>query len=366
MKKCPSCSRSYADDSLSFCLDDGSPLLSVGAGAGGSAAGQSPSYDPQATLQYNQARETNPPPPQGYGTGQPYTPVQTPSWSPTPPAGAIPARPKKSKAPYWILGSIVALALIVVAGAVLVIVLASFGETNTNNSNNSNLSNNRNSANANNSNQQAANKNSGSASGKDYQLRDDFSAKKWWVGANAFGQAEYVNDEYRLAATVFEGYVVVYGPKRDEYLTEYVTARVTARSVSGVSPSLGYGLAVYGKMESGNLGDYAFLIRTDESPAFRVALHQGGKETTLVTWTRSSLIRTGSTPNQLEVRVNDDQLSFYINGQYATSVSDSAEYKHGYVGFYTSDTTPVAFDDLEIYKEILSKELPSSPVEIPR
>ncbi len=351
MKKCPSCSRSYADDSLSFCLDDGSPLLSVGAGGAGGAAGQSPSYDPQATLQYNQARETNPPPTEVYGAGQPYTPVQTPSWSPAPPAGAIGhAKPQTYKALYWIVGSVLALALLVVIGAVLIIVLASFGETNTNNSNNSNLSNNRNSGNANNANQGALNKNSGSASGKDYQLRDDFSAKKWWVGANAFGQAEYVNDEYRLASTVFEGYVVVYGPKSDDYLTEYVTARVTARSVSGISPSLGYGLAVYGEMKNGNLEDYAFLIRTDENPAFRVALHQGGKETTLVTWTRSSLIRTGSTPNQLEVRVNDDQLSFYINGQYATSVSDSAGYKRGYVGFYTSDTAPVAFDDLEIYK----------------
>jgi len=167
-----------------------------------------------------------------------------------------------------------------------------------------------------------------------------------------------VNDEYRLAATLFEGYVVVYGPKRDEYMTQDVTARVTARSVNGVSPTLGYGLAVYGEMKGGNLEDYAFLIRTDESPAFRVALHQGGKETTLVTWTRSSLIRTGSTPNQLEVRVNGDQLSFYINGQYATSVNDSAGYKRGYVGFYTSDTTPVAFDDLEIYKDRLPVELP--------
>ena len=354
MKKCPSCSRTYTDDSLSFCLDDGSPLLSVG------ASNSSPAYDPGATLQYTPARETNPPPPQNYGPAQtpgaqPFTP--TPSWTPLPPAGgALPGQTgqKKSKAIYWILGGVAALIVVGIGGVILILALANIGEANANNSNanNSNASNvgtNR-KGNSNNANTSAANKNSGSSAGKDYQLRDDFSAAKWWAGENAFGKAEYVNDEYRLAATVFEGYVVVYGPKKDEYLTEDVTARVTTRSVTGTSPTMGYGLAVYGELKEGNLEDYAFLIRTDESPAFRVALHQGGKETTLVNWTRSSLIRTGSTPNQLEVRVNDDQLSFYINGQYATSVTDTAGYKRGYVGLYTSDTAPVAFDDLEIYK----------------
>ncbi len=340
MKKCPSCSRTYTDESLSFCLDDGSPLLSVG--------GSSPSYDPSATLQYTPARETKPPPTQVYGPGQappgaqPFTP--TPSWTPMPGQ----AQPKKSKAIYWILGGVAALVVVGIGAVVLIVALASMDDSNANNSNTSNVGNNRN-GNANNANASSTNQNSGS-SRKDYQLKDDFSAAKWWIGANTFGQAEYVNGEYRLAGTVFEGYVVVYGPKKDDYMIENVTARVTTRSVTGTSPTMGYGLAVYGELKGSNLEDYSFLIRTDESPAFRVALHQNGKETTLITWTLSSLIRTGSTPNQLEVRANDDQLSFYINGQYATSVSDTAGYKRGYVGFYTSDTAQVAFDDLEIYK----------------
>jgi hypothetical protein len=129
-----------------------------------------------------------------------------------------------------------------------------------------------------------------------------------------------------------------------------MTTRVTTHSVSGTSPELGYGLVVYGLIKDGNPEDYSFLIRTDESPAFRVVLHQGGKETVLVNWTRSSLIRTGSSPNQLEVRATPEQLSFYINGQFATSITDKANYQGGRVGFYTSDTEPVAFDDLEIVK----------------
>jgi hypothetical protein len=103
-------------------------------------------------------------------------------------------------------------------------------------------------------------------------------------------------------------------------------------------------------MKNGLLEDYAFVIRTTDNPEFCVYLHREGKETTLVTWTSASQIRTGSATNQLEVRTTDTQLTFYINGQYATSVADPAGYKGGITGFYTSDTAPVAFDDLEIFR----------------
>ncbi|MBV9210678.1 MAG: hypothetical protein JOZ52_08620, partial [Acidobacteria bacterium] len=120
MKKCPSCNRTYTDDALSFCLEDGSPLLSVG----GSSSDQSPSFDPNATLQYNPARDTNPPPTQVYNPSpspsQPFTPMPTPSWSPTP----SPAQPKKkSKAVYWILGSVAALVIVGIIGVVLLVVI---------------------------------------------------------------------------------------------------------------------------------------------------------------------------------------------------------------------------------------------------
>lgn len=41
MKRCPSCQRTYADNSLTFCLEDGTPLTSAGA---------SDQIDPGATL----------------------------------------------------------------------------------------------------------------------------------------------------------------------------------------------------------------------------------------------------------------------------------------------------------------------------
>src|SRR5258707_9138802 len=81
MKRCPQCNRSYADDALSFCLDDGSPLLSTSA--------PTPS-DPSATIQYPQPRDTSPPQATiAFNPGQaapPPPPAPPPVWNPMPPA----------------------------------------------------------------------------------------------------------------------------------------------------------------------------------------------------------------------------------------------------------------------------------------
>ena len=70
----------------------------------------------------------------------------------------------------------------------------------------------------------------------------------------------------------------------------------------------------------------------------------------LVDWTPASAIRTGTTPNQLEVRIRDLRLDLYINGQFITSITDDANYRRGRVGLYSSDASEVAFDDLEVSK----------------
>src|SRR5438046_7678962 len=80
MKRCPQCNRSYTDDALSFCLDDGTPLISASAPT---------SFDPSATVQYPQSRETSPQPTIAYTPGQPQQaplpPPSQPPWSPMPP-----------------------------------------------------------------------------------------------------------------------------------------------------------------------------------------------------------------------------------------------------------------------------------------
>ena len=78
MKRCPQCNRTYDDDALSFCLDDGSPLVSTSTPS---------SFDPSATVQYPQSHETSPPPTIAYPGATPsLTPPPTPppAWSPMP------------------------------------------------------------------------------------------------------------------------------------------------------------------------------------------------------------------------------------------------------------------------------------------
>jgi len=100
MKHCPACNRTYADDSITFCLADGT-LLSA-------------SYDPDAT-QRIPARLTNPQPTEIFTT----TPPPTEVW-PSNPSLAQPIR-RRSSAVYVII------ALLVVFVGVGIFVFIKFG-----------------------------------------------------------------------------------------------------------------------------------------------------------------------------------------------------------------------------------------------
>lgn len=328
MKRCPQCNRTYTDDALSFCLDDGSPLVSASAPS---------SFDPSATIQYPQSRETTPQPTIAYGPGQP-PPSSTPppQWSPMPPV-----TPQKRSVWPWILGIGAVLAFMGIGVVILIIALASMSGNNNNNANtNSNTNSNR--ANRNSNTNTNANTRSTLSS-----YEDDFSSESWYTGSSQYGRTWYEDDEYHITASK-NGYIVMYAPDRSDYYDENATVRVTVRSVEGESPDSGYGLLVHGLRENNQFRDYGFLIYSGDSPKYAIVQHKASQETKLVNWTATSTIRTGTTPNQLEVRIRDRRLDFYINGQFVTSITDSEDFLRGRVGFYSSDTNEVAFDDLEI------------------
>jgi hypothetical protein len=81
-----------------------------------------------------------------------------------------------------------------------------------------------------------------------------------------------------------------------------------------------------------------------------VVRHQDSKEETVVGWTYAPQIRTGTQTNQLEVRSVGSKLTFYINGQQAATVTDKSDAEQGIVGLYTSDTAPIGFSDLQVFK----------------
>lgn len=181
-------------------------------------------------------------------------------------------------------------------------------------------------------------------------LTDDFSSEKWRTGNFQFGDIWYADDEYHMRSKE-NTYLVMYAPS-GEYNTENARVRVTARSVSGTSPTSGYGLIVHGQKSNTNeLEDYALLIYTGNEPQYEVVIHKAGTQKTLVPWTKSTVLRPGTSPNQLEIRSRGDELSFFINGRYLSRVKDKENFKRGVAGLYTSDTAEVVFDDLEIERK---------------
>lgn len=120
MKRCPSCRRAYADDSLAFCLEDGTALVNEG----GSAS------DMPATLIMADPRVTIPQRPETVRPTQPAPPViqqpymaQPPFGSPAAPPQAFPtanARPGRGAALTSLFTGIAAfllLAFCIIGGA---------------------------------------------------------------------------------------------------------------------------------------------------------------------------------------------------------------------------------------------------------
>ncbi len=339
MKRCPSCNRTYTDLSLNFCLEDGTPLVTD----------VSPAADPHATVRYPPIRDTGEPPPtEIYRQPMPVlnqvpemTRPQQQQWS----AAPVPPQ-KKSNAVWWVLGGLAVIGIIGIGLVVMIIALASLGtDANSNSNGNSNSAVrtvNRNSA----INTNRTNTNSSSSAAS---LTDDFSDQKWGASKSQYGDTWYEDDEYHMRSKE-KTFVVMYAPGND-YNTENATVRVRARSVDGDAATSGYGLIVHGKRKNSNqLEDYGLLIYTGDQPQYQIVMHKDGSQIPLVAWTRSAIIRSGTSPNQLEARIDGDQISFYINGQYVNRITDKENFKNGLVGLYTSDTAEVAFDDLEIIR----------------
>jgi hypothetical protein len=343
MKRCPQCNRTYTDDALSFCLDDGSPLT---------IASGPPSSDASATVQYPQARETTPQPTIAYNPGQaapPPLPPPTPAWSPMPP----PQTQKRSVWP-WLLGIG---AILVLMGIGVVVLIFAVARVTTNDNNNNRVANNSN--NSNNANWKSANRNKNTNSDNTNEntntsstpstFTDDFSAQSWGTGTWDDGRAWYSDEEYHMHA-ISGRFIEMYAPEKSAYYTKDATVKIGLRSIDGNPPNTGYGLVVHGEKKESKLEDYGFLIYNGPEPKYKIILHKAGVESNIVSWTSSSVIRTGTNPNQVEVRISGLKLDLYINGQFITSIEDSAGYKTGRVGFYTSDAGEVAFDDLEIIR----------------
>src|SRR5258708_4140155 len=189
MKRCPTCNRTYTDEALNFCLEDGTPLANDAASA-----------DTNETMRYAAPRGTNPPPapfnppavgarpadlPQGY---------QQPRYVPTPVL-----QPRRSSAVWWILGGLGVVIVLGIGIVVIILAVASISSQSNRNraiANSNNRNTNLNRANTNNANSSRSNTNS--APPLPASFSDDFSTPKWSVGNSEYGDLWYVNDEYHM------------------------------------------------------------------------------------------------------------------------------------------------------------------------
>lgn len=344
MKQCPACNRTYTDDQLLFCLEDGAQLQSVGFGSGDAPTSVDSGFDPNATLAFSPSRETSPPPTNVYAPPPVSQPSGQQQWSPTPSYSPTPSAQAAGKGGRGLI--IAAIAGVAVLAIGIVVLLMVLGKDNSGAANG-------------NANREVANKNSNSSSGNangsnrnssvppSNVLKDDFSTQNWPTGANAYGSF-YEDGEYHMQGKP-NLYVYMFPYNGANYLTKDAVVKVTARSVDGNSPEHGYGLIVHGKSNANKkLDGYGFLIYNKMTPKYEIVRFNDGVVTDLVKWDSAPMLRTGSTPNQLEARAQGSQLSFYINGQLVKSITDTSNVTDGAVGLYTSDTNEVAFDDLEI------------------
>ncbi len=307
MKICPTCRKTYSDDGLNFCLEDGS-VLTIAAG------------EPPETVMINQPRFTDPnPAAQGVRTS--YGDQQGFSMQPK----------KSSRAWIWVLGILAVLVLVCGGGfGAFFIYVASLTPDGNNAATPSPTRPNttpsptpfpRNEV-------------------KTVDLQD-------WVRDNSdFGNTEFTDGEFFMSSKKKGYYYVVAAP--EEYKTERASTSVVLRNVDNADSSLGYGLVFHSDPKPLQKG-YAFIIDTKKQ-RYRVARHQPGKESDVVNWTTSNAIRSGTAENTLEVRDTPDRIELYINGEMVTTIKNSYGFRGGVVGLYAGDSVNVGFKKLEIAK----------------
>lgn len=322
MKICPTCRRTYDDDGLNFCLEDGTVLTFSAIDAGA------------PTIVMNPPRPTNPSP-QGSG-------IQT-SWDAQNPGGySMQPKKKSSKAWIWVLGILGVLVLVCGGGfAGFFYYVASVANSNTV-SNTSRVSSNTTNTKSNNWSNKSPTPSPQTDDG-DVQTVD---LAKQVKQSSIYGTTEFADGELFMASKATGFYYVLV--TSDDYKTDGAKVRVSVRNADDAESNLGYGLIFHSDTKPLE-NDYAFLIDAKRK-RFRVVRHEPQDEVTVTAWTSSNLIHNGTAENTLEARDKGEKIELYINGELATSITNKQGPKGGVPGLYSGDGVKAAFSKLEIVK----------------
>ncbi len=347
MKICPQCNKTYNDDNLNFCLDDGS-LLNQSGNLRKDGYDEAIEINPRntdsgdnnlpETVMLNQPSQSteNASFNQGFGNGQQQN---QPNWG-TSAQPVIPAK-KSSKTWIWVLGILAVLVLVCGGGLVGLIVLFS----NTNNETNWNSDFGKDS-NISTSNSRTFDGNKTLSTSDDRKDITNVDMEYWVKGDTELGLTDFENGEFLMNAQKPDYYYVIAAPK--QFKSENATTSVIVRNTESADTNLGFGLVIHSDPQPLQK-DYVFLIDS-EKQRFRVVRHSPKNEITVVNWTDSGAIKSGTQENVLEVRDNNSKMNFYINGLKVAEQTNVFGYRGGVAGIYTGIASPIAFSDLKIRK----------------
>ena len=329
MKICPRCRKTYPDDNLNFCLEDGSVLE------------QAPNEPMPETVMMNQPRVTEPTR-QVQNAQFGVQPAQ-PQWNTAPQPYSM--QPKKSSKTWvWVLLILCFLALLCGGGLVGLFVIGSQMETA-----NSSTTPTPKKGSSSPSPSKSPDSNSGLNNSKGDSDRTNVTnldLASWVLSDRSFGKTEYSDGELIMASSKPRFYFVLAGTK--DQITENADTLVSVANINSGDTILGYGLVFHSNPKPLQQG-YAFLIDS-EKQRYRVVRHSQKKEIDVVGWTNSNAIKSGDAENRLEVRDKGDSVDLYINDQKVTSVTTTFGYPNGVVGLYAADAIDIGFKDLQIRK----------------
>lgn len=321
MKICPRCQKTYTDDNLNFCLEDGSVLTQASASA-------PPDTVMMPTPQVTQPQQA---PPGQAGAQQ--------AWNTAPQPYAM--QPKKSSKTWlWVVAILGVLVLVCGGGlAGFFFWAASQADRAVNTAYNSD----RPTSPTPFGNKTTTTSTSSSSTRADVTTLDlQMFVKEFSV----YGTTELNGDELTMGSKQKGYYYVLVAP--DKYQTDDADTSVTVRNPDNASSSLGYGL-IFHSNPTPLQQDYAFLIDTKRKK-YHVVHHEPQKETSVVAWTSSPAIKEGTAENVLEVHDLADKIELYINGTMVTSIKNVYGYAGGVAGLYSGDGVKIAFKDLQIKK----------------
>ncbi|HMO80082.1 MAG TPA: hypothetical protein PKD24_04760 [Pyrinomonadaceae bacterium] len=310
MKICPTCRRTYDDDGLNFCLEDGT-VLSVA------------SSEPPPTVMMHQPPPTTP----AAALGQTQDEVRT-SWDQKP---QYTMQPQKSSKTWLFVVGLLGIGLLICGGGVVGFIALMAMQSDdpptevvTSKSPVSDVK----------------------EAEKEYANVQKIDLSRWVDPKGKWGKTEYIGDEFSMTSTRPDYFFVLVTTK--DYSTEGASARVTVRNRRNMDSRLGYGLVFHSDPSPLQQG-YAFLIDSKRK-RYRVVRHDKTKEVTVIEWTNSNAIKDGTQLNVLEVKHNDDLFDILINGEKVTTVRNTHGFKGGVAGLYSGGAAVVGFRNFEIRK----------------